>query len=198
MRPSGAGATNKFGGEYARRLKRRRAQPGDKWHIDEVLLSINGEQRYLWRAVDEAGDTLDILVTSKRDKHAAKRFFRKLLCALPKPRVVITDKPRSYGAALKRAVALDRTPREPLPEQPGRVLAPDGRGDENGRSSASNHLATPNVSCPSSNPSTATSARPATSSKPAITAEAAGAVLDLACSNREPSKGQELKKRRFQ
>ncbi len=91
----------KFGGEYARRLKRRRTQPGDKWHLDEVFLNINGERCYLWRAVDQAGNTLDILVTKKRDKRAAKRFFRKLLRAHPKPRVVVTDKLRSYGAALK-------------------------------------------------------------------------------------------------
>ena len=91
----------KFGGEYARRLKRRRTQPGDKWHIDEVFLNINGERRYLWRAVDQDGNALDILVTKKRDKRVAKRFFRKLLRAHPKPRVVVTDKLRSYGAALK-------------------------------------------------------------------------------------------------
>ncbi len=64
-------------------------------------MSINGERRYLWRAVDQEGNTLDILVTSKRDKRAAKRFFRKLLRAHAKPRVVVTDKLRSYGAALK-------------------------------------------------------------------------------------------------
>ena len=92
----------KFGGEYAGRLKRRRAQPGDKWHVDEVFLSINGEWRYLWRAVDQDGNTLDILVTKRRDKRAAKRFFRKLLRAHAKPRVVVTDKLRSYGAALKK------------------------------------------------------------------------------------------------
>ena len=91
----------KFGREYARRLKRRKVQPGDKWHVDEVFLTINGERRYLWRAVNQNGNTLDILVTSKRDKRAAKRFFRKLLRAHPKPRVVVTDKLRSYGAALK-------------------------------------------------------------------------------------------------
>ncbi len=91
----------KFGREYARRLKRRSAQPGDKWHVDEVFLSINGERRYLWRAVDQGGNILDILVTSKRDKHSAKRFFRKLLRSHPKPRVVVTDKLRSYRAALK-------------------------------------------------------------------------------------------------
>ena len=69
----------KFGSEYASRLKRRRAQPGDKWHLDEVFLNIGGERRYLWRAVDQHGQTLDILVTSKRDKRAATRFLRKLL-----------------------------------------------------------------------------------------------------------------------
>ena len=91
----------KFGGEYDRRLKRRSAQLGDKWHLDEVFLNIGGERHYLWRAVDQHGHTLDILVTKQRDKRAAKRFLRKLLRSHPKPRVVITDKLRSYGAALK-------------------------------------------------------------------------------------------------
>ena len=91
----------KFGSEYARRLKRRRAQPGDKWYLDEVFLNIGGERCYLWRAVDQAGNTLDILVTRARDKWAAKRFLRKLLRSHPEPRVVVTDKLRSYGAALK-------------------------------------------------------------------------------------------------
>ncbi len=91
----------KFGPEYARRLKRRKVQPGDKWHLDEVFLNIGGHRRYLWRAVDQTGNTLDILVTSKRDKRAAKRFLRKLLRDNTKPRVVVTDKLRSYGAALK-------------------------------------------------------------------------------------------------
>ena len=91
----------KFGPEYARRLKRCRTQPGDKWHLDEVFLSIGGERYYLWRAVDQAGNTLDILVTKERDKRAAKRFLRKLLCNHPKPRVIVTDKLRSYSAALK-------------------------------------------------------------------------------------------------
>lgn len=91
---------SKFGSEYARRLQRRRAQPRDKWHLDEVFLNVGGERRYLWRAVDQEGNMLDILVTSKRDKRAAKRFLRKLLSNRPKPRVVVTDKLRSYGAAL--------------------------------------------------------------------------------------------------
>src|SRR5580765_811815 len=90
----------KFGQDYANRLKRRRAQPGDKWHLDEVFLTINGERHYLWRAVDQDDNVLDILVQSRRNKHAAKKFFRKLLKGLQYvPRVIITDKLRSYGAA---------------------------------------------------------------------------------------------------
>ncbi len=82
-------------------MKRRQALAGDKWHLDEVLLNIGGERRYLWRAVDQTGNTLDILVTSARDKRAAKRFLRKLLRDNTKPRVVVTDKLRSYGTALR-------------------------------------------------------------------------------------------------
>jgi putative transposase len=82
----------------------RRARPGDKWHLDEVFLKINGVTHYLWRAVDQHGVVLDILVQPKRDRFAAMRFFRKLLRATGrKPRVIITDKLRSYGAA-KRLV----------------------------------------------------------------------------------------------
>lgn len=90
----------KFGSEYARRLKQRSTRPEDKYK-GEVFLSIGGERRYLWRAVDQMGNTLDILVTGKRDKRAAKRFFRKLLRSHTKPRVVVTDNLQSYGAALK-------------------------------------------------------------------------------------------------
>src|SRR5260221_1366892 len=68
--------------------------------MDEVMLSIRGQKHLLWRAVDQDGDVLDILVQSRRNKKAAKRFFRKLLKGLPYvPRVIITDKLRSYGAA---------------------------------------------------------------------------------------------------
>src|ERR671923_2588747 len=89
-----------FGQDYANQLKRRRAQPGDKWHLDEVFLTINGERHYLWRAVDQDDNVLDILVQSRRNKHAAKKFFRKLLKGLTYvPRVIITDKLQSYGAA---------------------------------------------------------------------------------------------------
>jgi putative transposase len=94
----------KFGQTYANDLRRRRARPGDKWHLDEVFLMINRKRHYLWRAVDQEGNVLDILVQSRRNKAAAKRFFRKLLkgCTYV-PRVIITDKLASYGAA-KREV----------------------------------------------------------------------------------------------
>jgi putative transposase len=90
----------KFGQAYAHQLRRRRPRLGDKWHLDEVFLTINGKRHYLWRAVDQDGNVLDILVQCRRDKNAAKKFFRKLLKGLRYvPRVIITDKLKSYGAA---------------------------------------------------------------------------------------------------
>jgi putative transposase len=90
----------KFGQTYANALRRRSRRPGDRWHLDEVFLKINGRVHYLWRAVDQDGDVLDILVQSHRDKKAAKKFFRKLLKTLSYfPRALITDKLRSYCAA---------------------------------------------------------------------------------------------------
>jgi len=94
----------KFGQPYANELRRRRPRPGDKWHLDEMFVGIHGVQHYLWRAVDQDGTVLDILVQSRRDKAAAKQFFRRLLKDLAYvPRVIITDKLASYGAA-KREV----------------------------------------------------------------------------------------------
>ena len=95
----------KFGQTYANSLRRRRARPGDKWHVDEVFIKIRGKTHYLWRAVDQQGTVLDILVTSRRDTRAATRFFRKLLKGLEDvPRVLITDKLASYGAARRRVL----------------------------------------------------------------------------------------------
>jgi putative transposase len=90
----------KFGQQYANALRRRRPQPGDKWHLDEVFIKINGEQKYLWRAVDQDGAVLDILGQNRRDTAAARRFFRRLLkTTATVPRVIVTDKLRSYAAA---------------------------------------------------------------------------------------------------
>ena len=93
----------KFGQGYANELRRRQPQRGDKWHLDEVALIIKGKHHYLWRAVDQNGQVLDILMQSRRNRQAAKRFFRKLLKGLRyAPRVLITDKLKSYAAAKKQ------------------------------------------------------------------------------------------------
>jgi len=89
-----------FGLDYARRLRHRRGRQGDTWYLDELFVKLRGRQQYLWRAVDEDGDVLDILVQSRRNKRAAQRFFRKLLKRQGRePRRLITDKLRSYSAA---------------------------------------------------------------------------------------------------
>ena len=90
----------KFGATYARRLRRREGRLGDTWHLDEVFVTIGGRRQYLWRAVDQDGAVLDILVQSRRDAHAAARFFRKLLRGQSsEPARLVTDKLRSYGKA---------------------------------------------------------------------------------------------------
>ncbi|MFF6816070.1 IS6 family transposase [Streptomyces sp. NPDC012403] len=90
----------KFGSAYADAPRRRRPRPGDTWHLDEVFIKINGRLQYLWRAVVQDGSVLDILVQNRRDKAAARRFFRRLLKRTGAvPRVIVTDKLRSYGAA---------------------------------------------------------------------------------------------------
>ncbi|PSH62646.1 IS6 family transposase [Phyllobacterium brassicacearum] len=90
----------KFGRDYANKIRRRTPRLGDKWHLDEAVISINGKKHFLWRAVDQDGFVLEVLVQSRRDTKAAKRLIRKLLtksgCA---PRVMITDKLGSYAAA---------------------------------------------------------------------------------------------------
>jgi len=94
----------KFGQQYANALRYHRPRPGDTWHLDEVFITINGITHYLWRAVDQDGTVLEILVQPRRDKRAAVNFLRKLLKRLTYvPRVVITDKLASYGTA-KREV----------------------------------------------------------------------------------------------
>jgi putative transposase len=94
----------RFGAGFARKLRRRRPRPGDTWHLDEVFMRINGVLHYLWRAVDQHGVVLDILVQGRRNAAAAKRFFKRLLAGLKyKPKRIVTDGLGSYGAA-KREV----------------------------------------------------------------------------------------------
>ncbi len=90
----------KFGPEYARRLRHRQGRLGDVWYLDEVFVKIQGERHYLWRAVDQDGDVIDILVQRYRNAHAARRFFRKLLKGQGSaPWRLVTDQLKSYSAA---------------------------------------------------------------------------------------------------
>jgi putative transposase len=90
----------KFGLGIARRIRATALDRGDKWHLDEVVVTINGTKHWLWRAVDQHGAVLDVLVQSRRDKHAARLLMRKLLRKHGRaPRVLITDKLKSYAAA---------------------------------------------------------------------------------------------------
>ena len=95
----------RFGADFAARLRKRRPRPGDTWHMDEVYLRINGQLFYLWRAVDQHGVVLDILVQERRNATAAKRFFRRLLAGLKyRPRKIVTGGLRSYGVAQREVL----------------------------------------------------------------------------------------------
>jgi putative transposase len=95
----------KFGAEYARRLRRHRPRVGKRWHVDEVFLRIGGVIHYLWRAVDQNGQVVDILVQKRRDRAAAERFFRHSITSTDTvPHTVVTDRLRSYCAALRRVL----------------------------------------------------------------------------------------------
>ena len=95
----------KFGAIYTRRLKRKHRGYGDTFYIDEVFVKINGEQHYLWRAVDQDGEVVDVYLQAKRDGAAAKRFFKRLLRSHgDEPRKVVTDKLRSYGVAHREVI----------------------------------------------------------------------------------------------
>jgi len=113
---------NRFGRHFADCIRRDRPRPNDKWHMDEVVISIRGKKHWLWRAIDANGDVLDILVQTRRNAKAAKRFLKRLVAEFGEPRVVITDKLRSYqtdqGTGARR-----RPPRPQRPEQCDRSFA---------------------------------------------------------------------------
>ena len=95
----------KFGAIYTRRLKRKHRGFGDTFYIDEVFVKISGKQHYLWRAVDQDGEVVDVYLQAKRDGAAAKRFFRRLLRSCGgEPRKIVTDKLRSYGVAHRELI----------------------------------------------------------------------------------------------
>ncbi len=93
---------NRFGQHFADCIRRDRPRPNDKWHLDEVVIMIRSKKHWLWRAIDANGDVLDILVQTRRNAKAAKRFFKRLVAQFGEPRVVITDKLRSYNMPIKK------------------------------------------------------------------------------------------------
>ncbi len=96
---------NKFGPQYAKRLKPRHHGYGDTFFLDEVFVKIQGVQHYLWRAVDQDGEVVDVFLQTRRDGKPAKRFFRRLLRAHHgEPRKIVTDKLRSYGVAHRELI----------------------------------------------------------------------------------------------
>lgn len=95
--------SRKFGAAFARRLRRRRAAPGDVWHLDEVRIVIRGQGHWLWRAVDQGGYVLDELLQTRRNTKAARRLLTRLLKKQgARPKRMITDKLKSYGAAKRQ------------------------------------------------------------------------------------------------
>ncbi|WP_111735285.1 IS6 family transposase [Roseovarius amoyensis] len=103
----------RFGPKFAseirkKRVERMRAWPQWRWHLDEVFVKINGERHYLWRAVDHEGEVLESYVTKTRDKRAALNFLKKAMRRYGNPEKIVTDKLRSYGAALKEIGTANR------------------------------------------------------------------------------------------
>jgi len=97
---------NRFGPIFAAEIRKnrsasRRSLPQWRWHLDEVFVRINGEIHYLWRAVDHEGEVLESFVTKKRDRKAALRFLKKTMKRFGRPKTIVTDRLRSYGAAMK-------------------------------------------------------------------------------------------------
>ena len=97
---------NRFGPLFAREIRKKRMHPVPnhsnwKWHLDEVFVKINGETHYLWRAVDHEGEVLDAFVSKRRDRKAALNFLKKIMKIYGAPKVIVTDRLRSYRAAMK-------------------------------------------------------------------------------------------------
>ena len=103
---------NRFGPMFASEIRKRRFQGMRsscwRWHLDEVFVKINGETHYLWRAVDHEGEVLESLVTKRRDRKSALKLLRKSMKRFGSPQVIVTDKLRSYGAAMKAIGNADR------------------------------------------------------------------------------------------
>ena len=103
---------NRFGPLFAAEIQKRRIRHGSyslwRWHLDEVFVRINGKTHYLWRAVDHEGEVLEVYVTKRRDHRAVLKFLRRAMRRYGRPATIVTDRLRSYGAAMKDIVVEDR------------------------------------------------------------------------------------------
>jgi transposase-like protein len=137
----------KFGADFGR-LRWRRPQPDDTWHLDEVFIRVRGALHYLWRAADQRGVVLDILVQDRRNGAAAKCFFKRLLQGMKyKPRRLVTDRLRSYGVARRTVMPNVRHRTSRYLNNRAENLHRDPRDDDSGRCSDSNRLIRHNGSC---------------------------------------------------
>lgn len=129
---------NRFGPMFASEIRRKRVQHMRsythwRWHLDEVFVRINGKQKYLWRAVDHEGEVLETYVTETRDKASALRFIKKAMKRHGRPKSIVTDKLRSYGAALKEIGAAELrngTPAQQSSREQPPPLPKTGAGDD--------------------------------------------------------------------
>ena len=103
---------NRFGPMFAAEIRKRRIRHRSyscwRWHLDEVFVRINGETHYLWRAVDHEGEVLEVFVTKRRDRKAALKFLTRAMKRYGRPGIIVTDRLRSYGAAIKVVGVSDR------------------------------------------------------------------------------------------
>ena len=103
---------NRFGPLFSSEIRKHRVRHGSyslwRWHLDEVFVRINGETHYLWRAVDHEGEVLEVYATKRRDHRAALEFLRRAMRRYGQPATIVTDRLRSYGAAMKDIEVEDR------------------------------------------------------------------------------------------
>ena len=103
---------NRFGPKFAAQIRERRiidrSHSNWRWHLDEVFVRINGETHYLWRAVDHEGEVLEVFATKRRDRKAASKFLKRAMKRYGRPRTIVTDRLRSYGAAMKEIGNIER------------------------------------------------------------------------------------------
>ena len=154
----------KFGPAFARNLRASRPRPSDRWHLDEMVVSIGGKRQWLWRAVDSEGEVLDLLVQSRRDKKAALRLMRKLLRKQGfAPTVWVTDKLRSNGAA-RRDLGLSAGMSRACAKTTGPRIHTSPCDDESARCRASSRPDRPSAFSACTQPFTTRSTSNATSS----------------------------------